>query len=190
MSTTTTAIKITANHSEGALVVTLTDVFEDIEEAIDIFNDLATEFDELHFCDVPVAIEHVYGEDPDAGASVQMRWLSWHFKAGTGAGDTLDMVVALLEDMQGTVESFEGDANAFAAFAAYYGADYLAPGDRVSFITYTRKEMIEAEIESLCLDKAATKAVRHLLDEDAILAQAEQDYNVSEASGNYYMFDN
>ena len=102
-----TAIKITAHHGEGALVVTLSDAFNDIEKAVGTFSDLATEFDELHFCDVKVTIEPVEDEDPDAWASEQMRWLADNIERGED--DTLYMVVSLLEDMKDTVDSFEGD---------------------------------------------------------------------------------
>lgn len=182
-----TAIKITANHSEGALVVTLSDAFNDIERAIDIFNELATEFDELHFCDVKVTIEPVEDEDPDAWASEQMRWLADNIERGED--DTLDMVVSLLEDMQETVESFHEDENAFDAYCGCYGAHYLQPGEAVRFSTYTRRQMIEREIEDLYLSTKTLDKVRHLLDEDAVLAQAEQAEGTVELGGTYYVFD-
>jgi hypothetical protein len=183
-----TAIKITAHHEKDNLVVTLADAFDYIERAIDIFNELAEIEEDLDFKTVEVTIEHVEDEDPDAWASEQMRWLTWHFKADEEY--TLDMVVSELENMKDTVDSFEGDESAFDAYCACYGAHYLSPGEVVSFGTYTRREMIEREIEDLYLSDKTLEKVRHLLDEDAVLAQAEQGDCVIEMGGSYYMFDN
>jgi len=183
-----TAIKITAHHGEGNLIVTICDAFDGIEQAIDIFNELAEVKEDLDFCDVEVTIEHVEDEYPDAVVTEQMRWLAHNIKQGED--DTLDMVVSLLEDMKGTVESFEGDENAFDAYCACYGAHYLTPGEVVSFNKYTRREMIERGIEDLYLSEEVLDKIRHLLDEDALLAQGEGAENVSEMNGTYYVFDN
>lgn len=183
----TTAIKITAHIGDG-IVVTLADAFEDIERAIDIFNDLAEKDEDLDFATVEVEIEHVESEDPDATTSEQMKWLTWYFKVGEEY--TLDMVVSELEDMNTTLESLEGDAEVFDAYCACYGAHYLSAGDRVSFSTYSRREMVEREIERLDLGRTVYDKIRHLLDEDALLSKAEQDEDVVEHEGKYYVFDN
>jgi len=184
MSITTIRISI----APFRIVVDLTDAFSDIERAIDIFNDLAEVKEDLDFCDVEVTIKHVEDEYPDAVVTEQMKWLAHNIKQGED--DTLDMVKSLLDDMKETVESFEGDENAFDAYCACYGAHYLTPGDRVSFGTYTRRQMIEREIEDLYLSEKVLDKVRHLLDEDALLAQGEGAENVSEMNGTYYVFDN
>jgi hypothetical protein len=183
------AIKITARHGEGVLVVTLTDAFFDVEKAVSVFSDLATEFDELHFCDVPVTVEHVAGsDDPERETTQQMKWLANHLDAGdTG---TLDQVNSLLEDMQETVTSFDLDEKAFDAYCELYGSDYLHPGECVTFSTHTRKEMIERELERLDLGRKVYDKIRHLIDDDAVLEQAEQYGVVVEYGGTYYVFDN
>lgn len=179
----TTAIKITAHIGDG-IVVTLADAFEDIERAIDIFNDLAEKDEDLDFATVEVEIEHVEGDGENL--SEQMKWLTWYFKVGEEY--TLDMVVSELEDMNTTLESLEGDAEVFDAYCACYGAHYLTPGDRISFSTYSRREMIEREIEDLCLSTVTLDKIRHLLDEDALLAQGEGAENAVEMGGSYYVF--
>ena len=186
----TTAIKITAHIGDG-IVVTLADAFEDIETALYIINEELIEKDEdLDLQTIKVTVEHVEAEDPYATTSEQVQWLRWYFK--TDEAYTLDMVVSELDDMQETVTSFEGDVYAFDAYCACYGAHYLTPGDRVSFIKYTRREMIEREINNISESDRVLNMdkIRHLLDEDAVLAQAEQDENVSGMGGSYYVFDN
>jgi DNA polymerase elongation subunit (family B) len=185
-----TAIKITAHHGERDLVVTLSDAFNDIEQAINIFNELAEAKEDLDFCDVEVAIEHVEDENPDAVVSEQMRCLTWHFKADEAY--TLDMVFDELENMQDTVDSFEGDENALYGALALYGARYLSPGDVVSFIKYTRREMIEREINNISESDRVLNIdkIRHLLDDDAVLSQAVQGDDTVEVNGTYYVFDN
>jgi hypothetical protein len=181
------AVKITVHHGEGALVVTLTDAFFDVEKAVNVFSDLATEFDELHFCDVPVTVEHVAGsDDPERETTQQLKWLANHLDAGdTG---TLDQVNSLLEDMQETVTSFECDEKAFDAYCELYGSDYLHPGECVVFSTLTRREMIEQELERLALGREVCDKIRHLIDDDAVLAQAEQCDATVEYKGTYYVF--
>lgn len=178
-------VKITAHIGNG-IVVALADAFEDIERAIDIFNDLAEKDGDLDFATVEVEIEHVEGDGENL--SEQMKWLTWYFKVGEEY--TLDMVVSELEDMNTTLESLEGDEVAFNAYCACYGAHYLTPGDRISFSTYSRREMIEREIEHLDLGRTVYDKIRHLLDEDALLARAEQGEGVVEHEGTYYVFDN
>lgn len=183
------AIKVTAHHIEGDIVVILTDAFEDVEGAIDVFNDLADEFDELDFADVKVTIEHVEGaDDPERQTTTQMKWLTRSIKADEN--DTLDQVVSLLDDLNETIESFEGNEKAFEVYAECYGVTYLPLGDRVSFSTYSRMEMIEQEIERLDLGRKVYDKIRHLLDDDALLSQAEQGEDVVEHGGTYYVFDN
>lgn len=176
-------VKITAHIGDG-IVVTLADAFEDIERAIDIFNDLAEKDEDLDFATVEVEIEHVEGDGENL--SEQMKWLTWYFKVGEEY--TLDQVVSLLDDLTETIESFEGNESALDAYCACYGAHYLSPGDRISFSTYSRREMIEREIERLDLGRTVYDKIRHLLDEDALLSQAEQDEDVVEMGGSYYVF--
>jgi len=183
-----TAIRISI--APFGIIVDLCDAFSDIERAIDIFEELAEVKEDLDFKTVDVAIKHVEDEYPDAVVTEQMKWLAHNIKQGED--DTLDMVVSLLEDMQETVESFEGDESAFDAYCALYGAHYLSPGEVVSFNKYTRREMIEREINNISESDRVLNIdkIRHLLDDDAVLAQAEQGEGVIEMGGSYYVFDN
>jgi hypothetical protein len=118
-----------------------------------------------------------------------MRWFKAHLTAGP---DSLSNLHSLITEIQETIDYVDGDTDVLEAYCALCGEKYLNPGECVHYAAYTKRELIERELELVCIDlgRKDLDKIRHLIDDDAVLAQAEGADGTVEYKGTYYVFDN
>jgi len=114
-----------------------------------------------------------------------MRWFKAHLTAGP---DSLSNLHSLITEMQETIDYVDGDTDVLEAYCALRGEKYLIPGERIDCTQHTRRELIEQEMERLDLGRKVYDKIRHLIDDDAVLSQAEQNDDTVEYEGTYYVF--
>jgi hypothetical protein len=114
-----------------------------------------------------------------------MRWFKAHLTAGP---DALSNLHSLVTEIQETIDYVDGATDVLEAYCALRGEKYLKPGERIDCSTHTRRELIEDELERIDLGRKVYDKIRHLIDDDAVLAQAEQDDDTVEYKGTYYVF--
>jgi hypothetical protein len=155
-----------------------------LAELVDDLNEIDEAGENLAIIDAEV--EHrapAEGEEE----TMLMRWFKAHLTAGP---DSLSNLHSLITEIQETIDYVDGDTDVLEAYCALCGEKYLNPGERVHYAAYTKRELIERELERLDLGRKVYDKIRHLIDDAAVLAQAEQGDDTVEYKGKYYVFDN
>jgi len=177
-------IKYTAPNGTD-VVLNITSDAKDVESIVDELNELDEAGVDLALIDAEV--EHrapAEGEEE----TMLMRWFKAHLTTGP---DSLSNLHSLITEMQETIDYVDGDTDVLEAYCELYGSDYLNPGECIDCTKYTKRELIEHELERIDLGgRSGYDRLRHLIDDDAVLAQAEQDEDTVEHGGTYYVFDN
>jgi hypothetical protein len=164
--------------------IRITSDAKDVESIVDELNELDEAGADLALIDAEV--EHrapAEGEEE----TMLMRWFKAHLTAGP---DSLSNLHSLLTEIQETIDYVDGDTEVLEAYCALRGERYLIPGERIDYTAYTKKELIENELERINLGRKVYDKIRHLIDDDAVLSQAEQCDGTAEYKGTYYVFDN
>jgi len=157
---------------------------KDVESIVDELNELDESGVDLALIDAEV--EHRAPAEGDEETPL-MRWFKAHLTEGD---DALGNLHSLITEIQETIDYVDGDTDVLEAYCALRGEKYLIPGERINCTQHTRRELIEQEMERLDLGRKVYDKIRHLIDDDAVLAQAEQDDDTVEYGGTYYVFDN
>jgi hypothetical protein len=156
---------------------------EDVESIIDELNELDEAGVDLALIDAEV--EHRVPAEGKEETTPLMRWFQAHLTEGD---DCLSNLHSLITEIQETIDYVDGDTKVLEAYCALRGEKYLKPGERIDCTKYTRKELIENELERIDLTGKGFDKIRHLIDDDAVLAQAEGDDDTVEYEGTYYVF--